>query len=130
MIYLDTSAAAKLVHRETESDALAVFLTERIAQPLVSSALLFPELTRAVRRYAPALAPRAVALVQRMMIVPLADDILLGAGTIGGPALRTLDALHLATAATIASELSVLVTYDKRLGDAASTLGIAVAAPA
>ncbi len=44
--------------------------------------------------------------------------------------LRTLDALHLATAATIATELDAFVTYDKRLGDAAAAMGLTVAAPA
>lgn len=129
MIYLDTSAAAKLVHPEAESAALGVFLTERIAVPLVSSALLYPELVRAVSRHRPDLAGRAVTLAQRVMIVPLANDIVISAATIGTPALRTLDALHLATAATISSELTAFVTYDKRLAEAAISIGLSVAAP-
>ena len=130
MIYLDTSAAAKLIHPEAESPALAVFLTERIATPLVSSALLYPELVRAVSRHRPDLAGRAVALVQRIMTVPLATDIVMSAATIGTPNLRTLDALHLSTAATIGSELTAFVTYDKRLADAATGIGLTVVAPA
>lgn len=130
MIYLDTSAAAKLVHPEAESSALAVFLADRITVPLVSSALLYPELVRAVTRQRPELATRAVALVQRMMTVPLSSTIVVSAATIGSPLLRTLDALHLATAATVASELRAFVTYDKRLADAAGSVGLAVAAPA
>jgi predicted nucleic acid-binding protein len=129
VIYLDTSAAAKLVHPEAESAALAVFLTEHIASPLVSSALLHPELVRAVSRHRPELAARAMALLQRIMMVPLANDIVVSAATIGAPALRTLDALHLATAATIGSELDAFITYDKRLADAATEIGLAVAAP-
>lgn len=130
MIYLDMSAAAKLVHPEAETPALAAFLTERIADPLVSSALLYPELVRAVSRHRPELAARAVALVQRVMTVPPANDIVASAATIGSPSLRTLDALHLATAAAIGSELRAFVTYDKRLADAAAGIGLAVAAPA
>ena len=130
MIYLDTSAAAKLVHPEAESAALAVFLAERIANPLVSSALLYPELVRAVSRYCPEFGARAMLLLQRVMTVPLTSDILASAATIGSPALRTLDALHLATAVTIASELDGFVTYDKRLADAAAALGLTVVAPA
>lgn len=129
MIYLDTSAAAKLVHPEAESAALAVFLTERIASPLVSSALLHPELVRAVSRHRPELAARAMTLLQRVMTVPLTSDIVASAATIGSPALRTPDALHLATAVTIASELNSFVTYDKRLADAANGVGLTVAAP-
>lgn len=129
MIYLDTSAAAKLVHPEVESAALAVFLVERIANPLVSSALLYPELVRAVSRHRPELAARATALLQRIMIVPLTNDVVVNAATIGTPALRTLDALHLATAATITDDLDTLITYDKRLADAAVGIGLSVAAP-
>jgi len=130
VICLDTSAAAKLVHPEAESAALAVFLTERIATPLVSSALLYPELVRAVSRHRPDLAGRAIALAQRVMVVPLASDIVMSAATIGTPNLRTLDALHLATAATIGSELTAFVTYDKRLAEAATGIGLNVVAPA
>lgn len=130
MIYLDTSAAAKLIQIEAESAALAVFLAERLSTPLVSSALLYPELVRAVGRQRPDLVPRAITLVQRMMTVPLMSQIVEQAATIGHPQLRTLDALHLATAATIATELDAFVTYDKRLADAAARIGLAVAAPA
>jgi predicted nucleic acid-binding protein len=62
--------------------------------------------------------------------VPLTTDILASAATIGGPALRTLDALHLASAAVIASEVAAFVTYDKRLADAARGIGLVVEAPA
>jgi predicted nucleic acid-binding protein len=130
MIYLDTSAAAKIVHPETESTALAIFLTEHIGRPLVSSALLHLELVRAVTRHRPDLSARATALLRRVMMVPVANDILVGAATIGTPALRALDALHLATAEIIASELDAFVTYDKRLADAATGIGLRVAAPA
>jgi predicted nucleic acid-binding protein len=129
VIYLDTSAAAKLVHPEVESPALAAFLAERIATPMVSSALLYPELIRAVSRHRPQLAGRATLLLQRIMTVPLSRDVVLSAATIGNPLLRTLDALHLATAVIIASELDAFVTYDKRLADAAAGVGLEVAAP-
>lgn len=129
MIYVDTSAAAKLVVPEAESPALSVFLAERISIPLVSSALLYPELVRAVTRHRPEMAGRAVALVQRVMTVPLAHDIVISAATIGSPLLRTLDALHLATAATIATELDTFLTYDKCLAEAATRLRLNVVAP-
>ncbi|MEQ4208158.1 type II toxin-antitoxin system VapC family toxin [Actinopolymorpha sp. B17G11] len=130
MIYLDTSAAAKLVHTEAESAALTLYLAERLTTPLVSSVLLYPELVRAVTRHQPALLPRAVALFQRIMTVPMSSDIVIDAASVGTPQLRTLDALHLATAATIARGLDAFLTYDKRLGDAAGSTGLAVAAPA
>lgn len=129
MIYVDTSAAAKLLRQEAESNALTTFLAARIGTPLVSSALLYPELVRAVSRHCPALLPRAVALVQRMMTMPLSAQIVEQAATIGNPMLRTLDALHLATAASVATELEALVTYDTRLAGAAADLGITTTAP-
>lgn len=129
MIYLDTSAAAKLVKFEAESPALTMFLVKDLRDPLVSSALLHPELVRAVGRHRPDLVPRAVALTKRVMTVPLSSQIIEEAATIGNPLLRTLDALHLATAGAVAEELTAFVTYDKRLADAASEIGLAVAAP-
>lgn len=130
MIYLDTSAAAKLIQIEAETTALAVFLAERLGTPLVSSALLYPELVRAVGRRRPELVPRAITLVQRMMTIPLMGQIVEHAATIGGPQLRTLDALHLATASSVAAELDAFVTYDKRLADAAAHSGLSVTVPA
>ena len=129
MIYLDTSAAAKLVHPEAESQALAVFLVARLTTPLGSSALLYRELVRAVSQHRPELAGRAELLLQRIMMVPLGSDVMRGAATIGTPLLRTLDALHLATAAVVASQLDAFVTYDKRLAEAAAGIGLEVATP-
>ena len=129
MIYLDTSAAAKLVKNEQGSAELAIFITARIGEPLVSSALIYPELLRAVARVDPALTPQAVALVQRIMTVPMATDIVLESATVGNPYLRTLDAIHLASALSIGAEVSSFVTYDKRLAEAAAVAGLTVDSP-
>ncbi len=129
MLYLDTSAAAKLVKDERESAQLAIFITTRLGEPLVSSALIYPELIRAVNRVDPGLSARAVSLLQRIMTVPMATDIVLSSATVGNPLLRTLDAIHLATALTIAEEVSSFITYDKRLAEAAATAGLNVEAP-
>lgn len=129
MIYLDTSAAAKLVKEEVGSAELAVFITARLAEPLVSSSLIYPELLRAVVRHDPDLGPRAILLLQRVMTVPLAPEIVMASATVGEPYLRTLDAMHLATALAIQEEVSTFVTYDKRLADAAASVGFKVDAP-
>lgn len=71
-----------------------------------------------------------MALLQRIMIVPLTHDIVVAAATVGDPRVRTIDALYLATAVAIAPQVEVLVSYDKRLADSATALGLAVAAPA
>jgi predicted nucleic acid-binding protein len=129
VIYLDTSAAAKLVRYEAESPALTAFLANHVGATLVSSILLYPELIRAVGRHRPDLVPRAVALTQRVMTMPLDAQIVEHAATIGNPLLRTLDALHLATAATIAKKLDAIVTYDKRLAGTATEIGLPAVTP-
>lgn len=130
MIYLDTSAATKLIRAESESIALTTFLAERISTPLVSSALLYPELVRATGRHRPDQVGRAIALTQRVLTVPLASDIVTSAATIGGPLVRTLDALHLATAKMLVESLDAFLTYDKRQAEAAASEGLPVASPA
>jgi predicted nucleic acid-binding protein len=130
VIYLDTSAAAKLVQHEAESTALTAFLADHIGTTLVSSILLYPELIRAVSRHRPDLVPRAVALTQRVMTMPLDAQIIEHAATIGNPLLRTLDALHLATAVTVATKLDAFVTYDKRLASTATGIGLLAVTPA
>jgi predicted nucleic acid-binding protein len=129
MIYLDTSAVLKLVLPEAETPALELWLTERIGLPKVSSRLLRIELLRTVRRYAPTRAERAHVVLSGIALASI-DDAASAAETLGDPLLRSLDAIHLATALAMQSTLSALVTYDKRLASAASAAGLPVAAPA
>ena len=130
MIYLDSCAAAKLIHTEDESTEFMLFIAERAWAPLISSELLYPELIRAVCRHSQDDDARARILLQRILQVPINREILDEAATVGGPLVRTLDAIHLATALGMASELTAFVTYDKRLGSAAKALGLPVEAPA
>jgi predicted nucleic acid-binding protein len=129
MIYLDTSAVLKLVLPEAETPALELWLTERIGLPRVSSRLLRIELLRTVRRYAPTRAERAHVVLSGIALASI-DDAASAAETLGDPLLRSLDAIHLATALAMQSRLTALVTYDKRLASAASAAGLPVAAPA
>lgn len=129
MIYLDTSAVLKLVLPEAETPALELWLTERIGLPKVSSRLLRIELLRTVRRYAPTRAERAHVVLSGIALASI-DDAASAAETLGDPLLRSLDAIHLATALAMQSRLTALVTYDKRLASAASAAGLPVAAPA
>jgi predicted nucleic acid-binding protein len=129
MIYLDTSAVLKLVLPEAETPALELWLTERIGLPKVSSRLLRIELLRTVRRYAPTRAERAHVVLSGVALASI-DDAASAAEPLGDPLLRSLDAIHLATALAMQSRLTALVTYDKRLASAASAAGLPVAAPA
>ena len=127
-VYLDTSAAAKLLVEEAESEALAAHL-DGIGgeQDLVSSALLETELRRLAVRLA--LDQSAVSdLLARVDLVDPPRPLFHEAGLLPGPRLRSLDALHLATALRV--DADTLVAYDARLLDAARSLGLGVHSPA
>ena len=127
-IYLDSSAFVKLVIEETESAAARTFLAGRDARR-VSSALLRTEALRAVRH----LGPDALATVReglrRVDLIGIDDRILDAAGTLEPQVLRTLDAIHLASAMAVGDDLEVIVTYDERMIDAARLLGLSTATP-
>ena len=128
MIYLDTSALVKLVIEEAESAALEdwlVFQEETIATSMIGRI----ELLRTCRRVDPATVPAAELLLGDLAVIPLTGwhtDI---AEYIGPPELRTLDALHLAAAFAMSDVLSAVVTYDKRLRDAAVLADLRVVTP-
>lgn len=127
-VYLDSSAFVKLVVEETESVALRAYLANHGARR-VSSALLRAESLRAVRH----LGPDALATVReglrRVDLIGIDDRILDAAGTLEPQVLRTLDAIHLATAIAVGDDLDAIVTYDERMLDAASLLGLRAATP-
>ena len=129
MIYVDTSALLKLVRTEAESEALEAFVADRPDEPLVSSVLVAIETRRAMLRQTTAMLPRADLLLTRVGQVGLSHAIVESAGRLPHPALRSLDAIHLATALVLGNEVSVLVTYDKRLATAAREHRLQVAAP-
>jgi predicted nucleic acid-binding protein len=121
----------KLIRIEAESDALGDWLDERTEIRWITSALAEVELTRAIRAVAPeglSAVPSVLARLDRFEI----DSVIRStAAAYPHPALRSLDAIHLATAQVAASTapLTALVTYDGRLSNAAATLGITTAAP-
>jgi predicted nucleic acid-binding protein len=126
MLYLDSSAIVKLVAREPETPALVEAV--RADPAVVSSALAWAELIRAVRR-ARGRVDRAREVLGGIALAPIDEAILRGAGELSLAGLRTLDAIHLATALTLAEDITALVTYDERLAEAAAAAGIAVTAP-
>jgi predicted nucleic acid-binding protein len=129
VIYLDSSALLKLVYEESESAALADWLAAHAAVPVVSSELAKVEVTRACRRIDPRALPEARSLLAGLDLVPLSGAVIDHAADVGGTALRSLDALHLASAISIQAELSAFVAYDRRLAEAASAIGLGATAP-
>lgn len=125
--YLDSSAIVKLAVAEPESAALRRYLRRR--KPYVASALARAEVARVMLPLGPIAQRRAEAVLTRIDLVRVSDTILRVAGNLTPEELRTLDAIHLATAQQLGDDLARLVTYDARMADAANHLGFDVAAP-
>jgi len=130
VIYLDSSALVKLVFEEPESDALANWLAERQDLPKVSSELSSIEVLRACRRVDDGAVMAARQLLAGLDLFPMTGNIIEQAAVVGPGELRSLDAIHVATAMTVAASSSVFVAYDIRLSAAAQEAGLEVAAPA
>jgi len=125
--YFDSSALVKIVIQEPESKALAAWVEGK--ERLVACELVRVEVVRAVRLSDPAAVPRAYQAIETLALVRL-DDALYGvAADLDPPFLRSLDAVHLAAAIAVGSELAGVVTYDARMQDGARQLGLQVESP-
>ena len=129
MIYFDTSALVKLVFDETESAALVEWLTHRADIPKVSSDLSTIELLRTCRRVDENAVEDANLLLGGIDLLPMDRAIVEKAASLVPTDLRSLDAIHLASALSVKTNLTVLVAYDARLCLAASEAGIEVVSP-
>ncbi len=127
MIYLDTSALAKLIVRETETAALGQWLRQHAAQLWVTSIIGRVELVRVANRLAAANGARL--LMAGLDTIPLTDYVVDVAQSTGSATLRTLDAIHLASALSVRDEVTAFCCYDRRLLDAAGDAGLSVHAP-
>jgi predicted nucleic acid-binding protein len=126
--YLDTSAFLKLLVEEPESAALVSSLA--YWPDRVSAALLRTEAVRALRRSGnDDLIGPARRMMRSMHLLALDPPLLDRAGDLGPGDLGSLDAVHLAAALSVSSDISVFVTYDDRLGAAASAQGFRVESP-
>ena len=125
--YLDSSAIVKLVVAEPESAALRRYLRRR--RPLVSSALARAEVARALLPLGEPAGRRGGEILARLELIRISDRVLAAAGQLLPAELRTLDAIHLATAQQLGGDLARLVTYDERLHAAATASGLPAAAP-
>jgi len=129
-LYLDSSALVKLVQVETESGPLRAFLRHHRSDGRVTSALARVEVVRAVAGGGAEAVAQARRQLTRVDQITLDRDLLDDAATMAtGAKLRSLDAIHLASARLIGADLRAVVTYDLRMGEAAKAVGMAVAAP-
>ncbi|HEY5359228.1 MAG TPA: type II toxin-antitoxin system VapC family toxin [Streptosporangiaceae bacterium] len=129
LYYADTSAVIKLLVEETYSKAFAAFYDSHADAEWVSSALLRVELTRAVSRAMPVLLPDARDLLLAFSYVAIDDDIVEAAMNEPGRMLRSLDAIHLATARLLGPDIDALASYDDRLITAAKDAGLETVSP-
>lgn len=129
LVYLDSSALVKLVVAEPESSVLADFL--RGWSERVSSAVALTEVPRALRRagFGASERRRAREVMARIALVDVDRRILVAAAALDPPALRTLDAIHLATALAVREDLAAIVTYERRLAAAAERVHLEVSVP-
>ena len=131
VIYLDTSALVKLVRREQASEELVIWLGARSGAALVASALAEVELMRAMRRHSPESLATVPGVLARLYLFEIDAVVRTTAAVFPEAQLRTLDAVHLATA-TLAGSVDDSVTfvaYDRRLLTAADALGLPIASP-
>jgi predicted nucleic acid-binding protein len=133
VIYLDSAAVVKLVRLEAETTDLVNWLNARPSAPVVSSALVEVEVPRALRRSAPQALVGVPAALARLYRVEIDGTVRATAAAYHEPTLRSLDAIHLATAQVLAGEaggtFEAFVTYDQRLLAAAIAVGLPTQSP-
>src|SRR5215472_11519726 len=125
--YLDSSAIVKLAVREAESVELRRYLRRR--RPLVSSSLARTEVLRALLPAGDSAAGAGRKVLTRLDLIRISTHILDEAAVLLPARIRSLDAIHLASAKQLGPDLGVIVTYDERMADAARDLGHRVVAP-
>jgi predicted nucleic acid-binding protein len=143
VIYFDTCALLKLIGADGDSEALGDFIKARPDTRWFSSELARAELVRTIRRVnhdsqgqlvdgdrLRAELGYAESLWDRLDLIAVSTRVLTEAAAIEQPFLRTLDAIHLAAAASMRRSLSAFVTYDKKLAAAAQEAGLPVLSPA
>jgi predicted nucleic acid-binding protein len=127
LVYLDTSAFMKLVVDETESAALRRHL--RHGHLRTSAILLQTEALRAAGRLSAGHLAVARGLLRGLALIHMDRRLYAAAATLAPPELRSLDALHVAAALALGSDLVDFITYDSRMTTAARSHGLPVASP-
>ncbi|HSC21213.1 MAG TPA: type II toxin-antitoxin system VapC family toxin [Solirubrobacterales bacterium] len=133
LAYVDSSALVKVILQERWAPVLAAYVS---GTELVSSELVLTEVPRALRRVSAtradlpleSLMRRAEAQLGELALRPVDEALLIGAGLLGEPNLRSLDAIHVATALHL-YPIDAFVTYDRRQAAVARLAGLQTVAP-
>jgi predicted nucleic acid-binding protein len=129
VIYIDTSALVKLLFDERESLALSNWLTSRPDTSMVTSDLSTVELLRTCQRIDDDVLDDARRLLAGIDLLPIDREVVEQAAVVAPRELRSLDAVHLASALSLQSDLTEFVAYDSRLCSAAAAAGLLVVSP-
>jgi predicted nucleic acid-binding protein len=129
VIYVDSAALVKLVRLEHATQELVDWLNERSGVALVCSVLAEVEVPRAIRRVAPDALAAVPATLARLYRLEIDATVRSTAAALAEPSLRTLDAIHVATAVGLGADLQAFVSYDERLLQTAGGLGLPVVSP-
>ncbi|MBA2274301.1 MAG: type II toxin-antitoxin system VapC family toxin [Actinobacteria bacterium] len=131
ILYLDSSALLKLIVVERESERLLSFISGWRQHAV--SALAITEVSRAVGRRVlddmDGVRSRVEAVFRNVALIGVDEELLEAAGALGHPLLRSLDAIHLASALYLGDDLAGLVTYDNRLAEGAVAAAVTVHRP-
>jgi len=125
-VYLDSSALVKLIVEEPESEDLRDFVGDRA---VVSSMIARTEVIRAVARTEPERVGAAEKVLGETSLIIADGPVAWAAAWVEPASVRSLDAIHLATAQRLEIGLEAIVTYDRRMADAARVAGMPVASP-
>jgi uncharacterized protein len=126
LTYIESSAVVKLVAGEPGRDELRQALA---AWPERASSLLtLVEARRALARDRPPeeFEPVLAQVTEPIDLIPISRAIVESASRLQPRLLRSLDAIHLASALSLGADLDALVTYDRRLAEAARGMGLRV----
>jgi hypothetical protein len=127
LIYLDSSALVTLIAGRAHADDLRAFLAGRPGMPMGTSTIGFIETVRTMDQIGDY--PNLMRdLIGQFTEILLTEEVRDAAALLPG-GIRTLDAVHVASAQVLGEVLDVLVSYDKGMVEVARAVGIPVEAP-
>lgn len=125
VLYVDSSALVRLAVDEPGAEAVAALVGE--AAEIVISVVALVEVRRALARVAPGYDPDD--LLDQCTVIELQADVIGRAGIVEPASLRSLDAIHVASALSVVEDLDAFVTCDQRQASAARAAGLPVQVP-
>lgn len=127
MIYLDASALVTLLSGRTHSAELRAYLAGTPGTPMATSTIGFIETVRTMDRVGSY--PTLMADLSRSVSEILVTEEIRDVAALLPGGCRTLDAIHVASAQVLGENLTALVSYDRRMLEAARAVGVLAVAP-